>query len=114
MPSPAAAAAAAPAGRLWFIISAGLQLLNCHVLITLCMQFNIVSPGADPKLYFSYTEKDKRLTHFHKEIEELFFGDESDEARGHLEVRALLDPLAHETALVSLPSKAYGCSCVMY
>ena len=50
-------------------------------------QFNVVSPGADPKLYFSYTEKDKRLTDLHPEIEELFFGQESGEARGKLEVR---------------------------
>ena len=47
-----------------------------------------MSPGADPKLYFSYKEEDRRLTEYHGEIEELLFGGESDQARGKLEVRA--------------------------
>ncbi|GFP82132.1 sucrose synthase [Phtheirospermum japonicum] len=34
-------------------------------------KFNIVSPGADTKVYFPYKEKEKRLTEFHSEIEEL-------------------------------------------
>jgi sucrose synthase len=37
-------------------------------------KFNIVSPGADPDVYFPYTEKERRLTHLHGEIEELVFG----------------------------------------
>lgn len=36
-------------------------------------KFNIVSPGADMDIYFPYTEKEKRLTHFHPEIEELIY-----------------------------------------
>lgn len=36
-------------------------------------KFNIVSPGADMTIYFPYTEKQKRLTSLHPEIEELLF-----------------------------------------
>lgn len=36
-------------------------------------KFNIVSPGADMTIYFPYTEKERRLTHLHHGIEELFF-----------------------------------------
>lgn len=36
-------------------------------------KFNIVSPGADMSIYFPYTEKEKRLTEFHPEIEELLY-----------------------------------------
>ncbi|XP_072952908.1 sucrose synthase 1 [Typha angustifolia] len=36
-------------------------------------KFNIVSPGADMSIYFPYSEKDKRLTVFHPDIEELLF-----------------------------------------
>ncbi len=37
-------------------------------------KFNIVSPGADANVYFPYTEKEKRLTDFHPEIEDFIFG----------------------------------------
>ncbi|KAK9101608.1 hypothetical protein Scep_025038 [Stephania cephalantha] len=36
-------------------------------------KFNIVSPGADMSVYFSYTEEQKRLTALHPEIEELLY-----------------------------------------
>ncbi|XP_004287544.1 PREDICTED: sucrose synthase-like [Fragaria vesca subsp. vesca] len=36
-------------------------------------KFNIVSPGADMDIYFPYTEKERRLTSFHSEIEELLY-----------------------------------------
>ena len=52
-------------------------------------KFNIVSPGADPKLYFCYTEEEKRHKDLYPEIEELFFGEETDEARGKLTVCAV-------------------------
>ncbi|EIE18920.1 sucrose synthase [Coccomyxa subellipsoidea C-169] len=39
-------------------------------------KFNIVSPGADSDIYFSYDQADKRLTSLHPEIEELLFGKE--------------------------------------
>ncbi|MEN8213319.1 MAG: sucrose synthase [Pseudomonadota bacterium] len=37
-------------------------------------KFNIVSPGADPAVYFPYSETDRRLTHLHEEIETLIYG----------------------------------------
>jgi sucrose synthase len=39
-------------------------------------KFNIVSPGADPDVYFPYTDTERRLTHLSQEIEELVFGQE--------------------------------------
>ncbi|GKA85961.1 sucrose synthase [Tanacetum coccineum] len=43
-------------------------------------KFNIVSPGADMGIYYSYTEKEKRLTALHPEIDELLFSSvENDE-----------------------------------
>jgi sucrose synthase len=36
-------------------------------------KFNIVSPGADPTIYFPYTETSRRLTSFYPEIEELLY-----------------------------------------
>ncbi|KAK8961385.1 hypothetical protein KSP40_PGU006152 [Platanthera guangdongensis] len=38
-------------------------------------KFNIVSPGADTSIYFSYADQSKRLTALHPEIEELLFSD---------------------------------------
>ena len=40
-------------------------------------KFNIVSPGADPDVYFPATEQARRLTHLYKEIEQLVFGQET-------------------------------------
>jgi len=45
-------------------------------------KFNIVSPGADPEVYFPYKDEDRRLGDLQPEIEELIFG--SDTGRGHL------------------------------
>ncbi|KAI3800923.1 hypothetical protein L1987_29023 [Smallanthus sonchifolius] len=42
-------------------------------------KFNIVSPGADMTIYFSYTEKEKRLTSLHARIEKLLFDPEQNE-----------------------------------
>ena len=36
-------------------------------------KFNIVSPGADMSIYFPYSERSKRLTALHAEIEELLY-----------------------------------------
>ncbi|MBA0752529.1 hypothetical protein Gogos_001357 [Gossypium gossypioides] len=36
-------------------------------------KFNIVSPGADMSIYYPYTEEEKRLKHFHSEIEQLLY-----------------------------------------
>lgn len=49
-------------------------------------QFNIVSPGADPETFFSYTKGDRRLKDLHKGIEEMLFGGPSKEAVGELKV----------------------------
>jgi len=46
-------------------------------------KFNIVSPGADPDVYFPFTDTDRRLTQLHEEIEYLLYGPPSDSARGH-------------------------------
>ncbi|CAH9077085.1 unnamed protein product [Cuscuta europaea] len=42
-------------------------------------KFNIVSPGADMNLYFPYTEKERRLTTLHPEIEDLLFSNVENE-----------------------------------
>ncbi len=48
-------------------------------------KFNIVSPGADPNIFFPYTEQEQRLTELHEEINELLFGDGQSKTRGILE-----------------------------
>ena len=51
-------------------------------------KFNIVSPGADPEVYFPYTESARRFTHLHSEIDALIFGDnEATPSRGVLKDR---------------------------
>lgn len=48
-------------------------------------KFNIVSPGADERIYFSYLEEERRLRSLHDEIQQLVFGEpEGVEARGRL------------------------------
>jgi sucrose synthase len=43
-------------------------------------KFNIGAPGADQTVYFPYTQKQKRFTNFHQEIEELLYSKvENDE-----------------------------------
>ncbi|KAJ0676723.1 putative sucrose synthase [Helianthus annuus] len=42
-------------------------------------KFNIVSPGADMGIYYSYTEKEKRLTALHPEIDQLLFSSVENE-----------------------------------
>jgi len=50
-------------------------------------KFNIVSPGADPDVYFPASEHERRLDHLHGEIEQLVFGqDAADDIRGALAV----------------------------
>lgn len=77
-------------------------------------KFNIVSPGADMSIYFPHTEKEKRLTKFHPEIEELLFSDVENEE--HLCVlhdkkkpiifsMARLDRVKNLTGLVELYGK---------
>ncbi|KAJ9556001.1 hypothetical protein OSB04_010615 [Centaurea solstitialis] len=72
-------------------------------------KFNIASPGAEQSVYFPFTEKEKRFTSFHPEIEELLFKKEdNDEHRGYLTDRtkpiifsmARLDTVKNITGLV--------------
>jgi sucrose synthase len=72
-------------------------------------KFNIVSPGADPEVYFPFTESERRLTHLSEEFEELLFGRESrHDIRGVLEdtdkpvlfTMARMDQIKNITGLV--------------
>ncbi|KAE9604645.1 putative sucrose synthase [Lupinus albus] len=72
-------------------------------------KFNIVSPGADLSIYFSYTETERRLTKFHPDIEELLYSSvENEEHIGVLADRnkpiiftmARLDRVKNITGLV--------------
>jgi len=75
-------------------------------------KFNIVSPGADSAVYFSYTEKQRRLTGLHEDIEDLIYGGPREDTRGLLSDRdkpliftmARLDTIKNITGLV----KWYG------
>ncbi|XP_024518061.1 sucrose synthase 2-like [Selaginella moellendorffii] len=42
-------------------------------------KFNIVSPGADMTIYFPFTEKERRLTSLHGQLEQLVYGTEQNE-----------------------------------
>lgn len=46
-------------------------------------RFNVVSPGADARVFFPHTESERRLHGLHDEIEALVFGGERPDARGH-------------------------------
>lgn len=45
-------------------------------------KFNIVSPGADTKVYFPYTDSDKRLHSLHEQIEDIIFTPDQANTRG--------------------------------
>ncbi len=47
-------------------------------------KFNIVSPGADPDIYFPHSETERRIQALHPEIERLLFAADLYEARGEL------------------------------
>ncbi len=48
-------------------------------------KFNIVSPGADPDVYFPAADRERRLDHLHSEIEQLVYGqDTASDIRGTL------------------------------
>ncbi|XP_051131128.1 sucrose synthase-like isoform X2 [Andrographis paniculata] len=77
-------------------------------------KFNIVSPGADMNIYFPYTEKEKRLTTLHPEIEELLFSHVENEEhlcvlkdknKPILFTMARLDRVKNLTGLVELYAK---------
>jgi sucrose synthase len=72
-------------------------------------KFNIVSPGADPDVYFPASETERRLSHLHPEFEELLFGQETrHDIRGVLVERdkpvlftmARMDQIKNITGLV--------------
>ncbi|KAF3341275.1 sucrose synthase 7 isoform X2 [Carex littledalei] len=72
-------------------------------------KFNIAAPGADQTVYFPYTQKQKRFTNFHPEIEELLYSKvENEEHVGYLADRkkpiifsmARLDTVKNITGLV--------------
>jgi len=72
-------------------------------------KFNIVSPGADPDVYFPASETERRLSHLHAEFEELLFGPETrHDIRGVLAERdkpilftmARMDQIKNITGLV--------------
>ncbi|CAH9117465.1 unnamed protein product [Cuscuta epithymum] len=77
-------------------------------------KFNIVSPGADDTIYFSYSEKDKRLTSFHGSIEKMIYGTEqnddhigtlSDPSKPIIFSMARLDRVKNITGLVECYAK---------
>ncbi len=47
-------------------------------------KFNIVSPGADPAVYFPYTARDRRHSDLTPEIARLVYGGAEDDSRGEL------------------------------
>lgn len=72
-------------------------------------KFNIVSPGADPDIYFPGTGSGQRLSHLHAEFEELLFHRQArEDIRGVLEHRdkpilftmARMDQIKNITGLV--------------
>ncbi|GBG70160.1 hypothetical protein CBR_g6291 [Chara braunii] len=79
-------------------------------------KFNIVSPGADADTYYPYFIKEKRLTAFHPEIEELLYGQKEDVrlCRGVLQDRskpiiftmARLDKVKNLTGLAEMYGKS--------
>ncbi len=74
-------------------------------------KFNIVSPGADPDIYFPAQDRERRFTDLHPEIDELIHGQEtSDQIRGTIQDKnkplilsmARLDRIKNLTGLVRL------------
>ncbi|PWA49588.1 sucrose synthase/cyanobacteria [Artemisia annua] len=77
-------------------------------------KFNIVSPGADMTIYFSYAEKEKRLTSLHATIEKLLYdpeqndvhvGNISDPSKPMIFSMARLDHVKNITGLVECYAK---------
>jgi sucrose synthase len=71
-------------------------------------KFNIVSPGADAKVYFPYKEEARRLTGLHDDIEAYIYDAQRSDARGNLKnpdkplifTMARLDTIKNITGLV--------------
>ncbi|XP_034686223.1 sucrose synthase 2-like [Vitis riparia] len=78
-------------------------------------KFNIVSPGADMSIYFSYSEKERRLTALHDSIESLLYDSEqnddhigmlSDRSKPIIFSMARLDRVKNITGLVECFGKS--------
>ncbi|KAL7252120.1 hypothetical protein ACSBR1_013883 [Camellia fascicularis] len=78
-------------------------------------KFNIVSPGADMTIYFSYSESQNRLTALHGSIEELLYDPEqndehvgflSDQSKPIIFSMARLDKVKNITGLVECYGKS--------
>jgi len=73
-------------------------------------KFNIVSPGADPDVFFPYTEKERRVTELLPEITDLACGGDRPDAVGHIDDQsrpmlfsmARLDTIKNITGLLDL------------
>lgn len=71
-------------------------------------KFNIVSPGADPEVYFPFADSGRRHTDLHAQIEQLVFGELRHDTRGELSntnkpiifTLARLDTIKNITGLV--------------
>ena len=71
-------------------------------------KFNIVSPGADPEIFFPYSERERRIDELGDEIDERIYGKPSDIARGQIADRqkpllfamSRLDRIKNVTSLV--------------
>jgi len=71
-------------------------------------KFNIVSPGADDQVYFSFMEKERRFVEYKQEIDELLYGEQHPQGRGIMVDRekpllfsmARLDRIKNLTGLV--------------
>ncbi len=80
-------------------------------------RFNIVSPGADPEIYFPYSETDRRLTGLHPELEAKLFEAGLPSTRGQLRdpdkpvlfSMARLDRVKNLTGLASGSAATAGC-----
>ncbi|KAI3682764.1 hypothetical protein L1987_82998 [Smallanthus sonchifolius] len=77
-------------------------------------KFNIVSPGADMTIYFTYADKEKRLTSLHPTIEKLLFdpeqndvhvGNITDPSKPMIFSMARLDHVKNITGLVKCYAK---------
>ncbi len=47
-------------------------------------KFNIISPGADAEVYFSFNKTDRRLSSLHNDIDSMIYGSANPDARGEL------------------------------
>lgn len=78
-------------------------------------KFNIVSPGADPDIYFPAENRDRRFTHLNAEIDDLLFGDQrpdwnrgviGESGKPIILTMARLDRIKNLTGLVRLYGKS--------